>query len=91
MTWIDVLGTVGVAMIIFAYAAVQAGRLATTKLIYSLLNLVGACLILWSLTYNFNMASVVIEGFWILISIWGIVNWVRARSSKSRGHDSDKP
>lgn len=89
MMWYDVVGTIGVAFIIIAYAAVQAGKLATTKLIYSLMNLVGACLILWSLWYNFNMASVIIEGFWILISIWGIVNWVKARSTTSQQHDSN--
>jgi hypothetical protein len=66
-------------MIIVAFAAVQSGRLAPTRLSYSLLNLVGAILILVSLTFNFNFASVVIEVFWILISLWGVINWIRNR------------
>jgi hypothetical protein len=37
--------------------------------------LVGALLILISLLYNFNLASAIIEVFWILISLWGIVNF----------------
>jgi hypothetical protein len=44
--------------------------------------LVGALLILISLLYNFNLASAIIEVFWILISLWGIVNWFRSRSSE---------
>jgi len=87
--WYDIVGSVGVALIIIAYAMVQAGKMATTRLIYSLMNLIGACLILWSLTYNFNLASVIIEGFWILISIWGIVNWIRARSAVPDPKDSN--
>jgi len=81
MEWYDVVGTLGVAMIVVAFAAVQSGRLATKRLSYSLLNLVGASLILISLLYNFNLASMIIEVFWILISVWGIVNWIRARKT----------
>ncbi|MDA1027685.1 MAG: hypothetical protein O3B41_01345 [Bacteroidetes bacterium] len=79
MHWYDILGTLGVLSIIFAYAAVQSGRLAPTRLLYSMMNLIGAILILVSLAYNFNLASVVIEVFWILISVWGIVKWFQAR------------
>lgn len=79
MLWYDILGTLGVLSIILAYAAVQSGHLASTRLLYSMMNLIGAILILVSLAYNFNLASVVIEVFWILISVWGIVKWFQAR------------
>jgi len=82
MFWYDVLGTVGVAFIAIAFAAVQSGKLASSRLSYSVLNLVGAILILVSLLYNFNLASAIIEVFWILISLWGIVNWFRTRHSE---------
>jgi len=79
MHWYDILGTLGVAFIVAAYAAVQSGKWASSRLSYSVVNLVGAILILISLTYNFNLASVIIEGFWILISLWGILNWFKSR------------
>jgi hypothetical protein len=79
MQWYDILGTLGVMSIIVAFAAVQSGRLAPTRLSYSLMNLIGAILILVSLSFNFNLASVVIEIFWILISLWGIVSWIKTR------------
>ena len=83
MFWYDVVGTVGVALIVIAFAAVQSGKLASTRLAYSVLNLVGAILILISLLFNFNLASAIIEVFWILISLWGIINWFRTKSNPS--------
>jgi len=83
MAWYDIIGTVGVGLIIVAYAAVQGGRMKSEQLSYSITNLVGAGMILISLRYNFNLASVIIEVFWILISIWGIVLWLKRRSRNS--------
>jgi len=80
MAWYDGIGSAGVALIIVAYAAVQLRRMKPEYLSYSVMNLVGAALILVSLRYNFNMASVIIEIFWIMISLWGIVLWFRHRS-----------
>ena len=80
MAWFDIVGTIGVGLIIVAYAAVQGGRMKSGQLSYSITNLVGAAMILVSLRYNFNLASVIIEVFWILISVWGIVLWWKRRS-----------
>ncbi|MDE2997017.1 MAG: hypothetical protein OXT73_09835 [Bacteroidota bacterium] len=82
MAWYDIIGTIGVGLIILAYAAVQSRRMRSEQLSYSILNLVGAAMILVSLRYNFNLASAIIEVFWILISLWGIVLWLRNRSEK---------
>jgi len=79
MAWFDIIGTIGVVLIILAYGAVQARRMRPEQLSYSVVNLVGAAMILLSLKYNFNLASVIIEIFWILISLWGIVIWFRHR------------
>lgn len=82
MAWFDIIGTIGVVLIILAYAAVQARRMGPEQLSYSVINLVGAAMILLSLKYNFNLASVIIEIFWILISLWGIVIWFRHRNTE---------
>ncbi len=56
MEWFDVVGTVGVALIVYAYAGTQMRRMNPEGLQYSILNLVGAVLITVSLNYAFNMA-----------------------------------
>lgn len=75
----DIVGTIGVALIIVTYAGVQLRKMEVRSLTYSALNLLGALMILVSLAYNFNLASVVIEIFWIIISLWGIVVWIKTR------------
>lgn len=68
----DILGTLGVGVIILAYILLQVGRLRSDQLAYSLMNAVGATLILISLYYSFNFPSFVVEFFWLIISLFGI-------------------
>ncbi len=79
----DFLGTVGVALMIVAYLLLQLDRLDSKSLTYSVLNAVGACLVVISLIFKFNPAAFIIEVFWILISILGIVRALRAPKLKS--------
>lgn len=72
MNWYDILGTLGVAIIILTYVLLQIERVRSDQLIYSLLNAIGASLILVSLYFDFNLPSVVVEVFWLLISLFGI-------------------
>lgn len=72
MNWYDIVGTLGVAIIIFTYVLLQIERVRSDQLIYSLLNAIGAGLILISLYFDFNLPSVVVEAFWLLISLFGI-------------------
>ncbi len=72
MNWYDILGTLGVAVIILTYALLQLGRIRSELVLYSILNAVGASLILISLYFDFNLPSVIVEAFWLLISLFGI-------------------
>jgi hypothetical protein len=72
MTWYDILGTIGVGVIILAYVLLQIELIRSEQVIYSVLNAVGALLILISLYYSFNFPSFIVEFFWLLISIFGI-------------------
>ena len=80
--WADFVGSLGVAVIITAYLALQLGRLDGRSLSYSLANAVGAALIVVSLWHDFNFAALVIEVFWIAISLIGIVRALRKRGAK---------
>jgi hypothetical protein len=71
-------GFIGAALIILAYFASQNGWLAADDRRFPALNLIGAILIFASLFVQWNSPSAVIEGFWIAISVYGLL---RSRSS----------
>lgn len=69
----DVIGTIGVALTLIAYFLLQIDRISSTGRNYSLLNTVGAVLILFSLYYNWNTPAVIMETAWFLISLYGLI------------------
>jgi len=69
---IDVIGLMGVSLVLLAYLLLQTRVLTIDALYYSVLNCMGAVLIFISLLFNWNLASVVIEVVWFSISIFGI-------------------
>ncbi|MDQ6980876.1 MAG: hypothetical protein Q9M46_05315 [Ghiorsea sp.] len=77
MTTPDLIGLVGVVIVLAAYFFLQAGKLILTGYKFSIMNAVGSSLILVSLFFNFNIASFVIESAWIAISIYGILKTLR--------------
>lgn len=79
--WYDFVGNIGVVLILATYLALQLGKMDAKQLSYSLLNGLGAVLILISLCFTFNLSSFVIEIAWIVISLIGIVNNLRARKA----------
>ena len=70
--WFDILGVLGVGLIILTYVLLQLEKLRSIDLLYSLLNGAGAVLILVSLFYSFNFPSFIVEFFWLLISLFGV-------------------
>lgn len=68
----DIIGLIGVALILVVYGLVHADRMDVKKMAFSVLNAFGAGLILISLTQDFNLSAVAIEVAWMLISFYGI-------------------
>ena len=68
----DLLGNIGVFLIVAMYLALHTDRIASDSVTFSLLNALGAVLILISLSVNFNLSSVIIEFFWLGISLYGL-------------------
>ena len=68
----DCLGIAGSIFIVIAYFANLRGSLPTTTFVYSFANLLGATLILFSLWWAWNLPAAVMEGFWALISAYGL-------------------
>ena len=82
--WFDLVGFAGVLLIIVAYLLLQVEKLASTSPRYSVLNAVGALLIMVSLVFAFNLSAFIVEAFWFLISLVGISKAViRRKHSKS--------
>ena len=72
LAWPDLVGLVGVACIALAYLLLQTGRLGAHRPSFSALNAAGAGLVLFSLVFAFNLAAVLIEGFWLIVSLYGL-------------------
>ena len=72
--WYDLVGNFGVFLILLAYGLLQADKISSSSVMYSLLNAVGAALVLVSLMGAFNLAAFVLEAFWVLISVWGMIS-----------------
>lgn len=78
--WYDLVGSIGVGVIVLTYILLQTGKIKSESLAYSLLNAAGASLIIVSLIYNFNFPAFVVEFFWVLISLYGIVRYFLRKS-----------
>ncbi len=73
LTLIDIAGVSGVLLILIAYAGATAGKLDPKQWPALTLNLVGALLILWSLSVDFNLSAALMEGAWALVAVAGLV------------------
>jgi len=84
---LDLVGNTGVVMLIITYLMLQVNKIRSDGLAYSLLNAVGASLIILSLLVNFNLSAFVMEVFWVLISFVGIYRYFRLKASRSQTLD----
>lgn len=79
MSPLDAAGLAGVFLILVAYVAAAMGRLDANRPISLLANLVGASLVLLSLTEDFNLSATVMESIWALTAAFGLVRWALRR------------
>ncbi|HEU4432942.1 MAG TPA: hypothetical protein VFR51_06065 [Pyrinomonadaceae bacterium] len=80
---IDLVGNVGVAMIVVTYLLLQLNKISSSDVSYSVLNAVGASLIVASLIVDFNLSALLMEAFWVVISLLGIVRHWRPKTVSS--------
>ena len=84
---VDLIGNIGVVVLMIAYLMLQLNKLSSSGLAYSLLNAIGACLIVVSLLVNFNLSAFIMEVFWVLISVLGIYRYFRLKTPHSQTLD----
>ena len=80
MTLPYLIGLTGVALLIITYALLQLDRIDPKGFWYSFNNMIVAILVSVSLYYTWNTASVVIEVFWFLISVFGLVMYYKRKN-----------
>ena len=81
LTPADLIGSIGTLIVTAAYFATQMRYLNSDDLLFPVANLVGSLFMVYSLVYAFNLASALMELFWILISLAGIINYLRRKNA----------
>ena len=77
--WFDLVGNLGVLLMVIAYLLLQLEKLSSSALSYLLLNAVGAVLVMISLMFRFNLSAFLMEAFWLLISLYGLAKPLLSR------------
>jgi hypothetical protein len=83
----DIIGMLGTVLVVLAYYLLQLEKIGAKSLIYNVMNLVGAAFLLTSLCFTFNLASFVIELFWIGASLIGLWKIYRGRNGRSHAEE----
>jgi hypothetical protein len=78
----NLVGLVGVGMVLMAYLFLQVGKISSDKPTYSLINLLASSAILYSLLYEWNLPAFLMEAAWAGISAYGL--W-KALLGKGKG------
>jgi len=84
---LDLIGNVGVVVLMITYLMLQLNKLSSDGLAYSLLNAIGASLIIVSLVFDFNLSALLMEVFWVLISLIGIYRYFRLKDVRAQTLD----
>lgn len=81
--WATLVGFAGTACIIAAYAYLTVSD-APNPFVLHLTNLAGAALLTVSLLVHMNLASLVLEGFWAAIAVYGLIKALRQRQAEAQ-------
>ena len=71
-SWFDLVGNVGVLLMVIAYLLLQLEKVSGSNASYLLMNAAGAVLVMISLMLRFNLSAFLMEVFWLLISLYGL-------------------
>ena len=72
MTIYGFIGIIGVGLYLAAYALLQTGYLRGSGYAYTVINMLAAACVAFSLIDAFNLSSLLIQASWITISIFGL-------------------
>ena len=78
----NIIGMLGTTAVVGAYFLLQIDKIDAKGLAFNLVNLIGAILLLISLLVHFNLASFVIELFWIVASVVGLYQYFKRKAEQ---------
>ncbi|MFN0204301.1 MAG: hypothetical protein ACKVTZ_22475 [Bacteroidia bacterium] len=76
-TLIDLMGWVGMAMVVFAYGANIQNKLPNTSLAYILLNMIGSIFLIINCFYNHAMPPAILNIIWTIIAFYSLWQYFR--------------
>jgi hypothetical protein len=79
-----IAGSVGALLIVVSYLMLMSGRLSSDALGYCAANGLGAALLIVSLLVDFNLPAMLIQVFWLAISLYGVSRALAAKRSTAR-------
>jgi hypothetical protein len=74
---------IGALLLLLAYGGQQLRLLPNEGTVYQLLNLAGAGLLLWRALDESSYGFVLLEGFWVLVSLIGLLRKLGWRPNRS--------
>ncbi|MCC6838399.1 MAG: hypothetical protein IT234_07670 [Bacteroidia bacterium] len=81
MTIPDIIGLIGVCILLIAFFLNLTGKMDKDSLVYIVLNIVGAGIAcLASILINY-MPFIILEGTWTLVSAWGLINYYKTKKA----------
>lgn len=79
MTYNDLIGTIGVALILMAYFLNTVKLIPMNGKLYYVLNVIGAALACYASWLILYWPFVILEGTWTLVSIYGLMKTMRIK------------
>jgi hypothetical protein len=79
MTYNDIIGSIGVWLILFAYFLNTAGVIKKDKRLFYVMNIFGAALACYASFLIDYWPFVILEGIWTLVSIYGLMRAMRIK------------
>jgi hypothetical protein len=89
MSIADILGSIGVGILLVAFVLNLLKRIKTAGFIYSLLNLLGAALSCWASLLIHYLPFVVLEAVWTMVSLAGMMGWIPKNGLSKKGSIAD--
>jgi hypothetical protein len=79
MTYNDIIGSIGVGLILLAYYLNTAKLIPREGMLYFVLNIIGAAIACFASLLISYMPFVILEGTWTLVSIYGLMKVMKIK------------
>ena len=73
MPLIDIIGWLGSALVVYAYARNMFGKMRADSFSYYALNIAGSACLIANTLYHHAMPSAIVNIIWVLLAAWAMV------------------